>query len=300
MPRLKHNIHLLLLRAVAHLPYGALYVVSDIIYFFIYTLGVYRKDVVRTNLANAFPEKSASERRTIERRFYRHLCDCIVEDIKLLHVSARQLNERVEIRNAALFEELAADGGDIFALLGHYGNWEYVQTITWHYRQPEHSYIIYRPVKARSVDEIFLALRSRFPTEPLPQKDVYRTLLRDAAAGRQTVVAFIADQRPNSRSLNHWTTFLHQDTAYAVGAEQIAARINAHLIYLDMEKPRRGHYIITATRLTPSSDESEYPYTKAFLQRLEETIRRDPAYWLWTHKRWRRKRTEQPTTDKKQ
>ncbi len=292
MHRLKLNISLFFLHALACLPFGALYVLSDILYFFLHTSIGYRKHVVRENLHNSFPEKDESALRTLEKRFYHHLCDCFVEDIKLLHVSDDQLQERIELRNTNIIETLSDDGGSIFLFLGHYANWEWVQKITWHYSRPTLNYIIYRPVKNRVVDEIFLKIRSRFPTIPLPQKQVYRTLLSDYEQGRNCVIAFISDQRPNSVNLNHWTTFLNQDTAYAVGAEEIGERVKAHYVYLDVEKPRRGHYIITAKEIHPLDGEAEYPATKAFLRMMEATIRRDPAYWLWTHKRWRIKRNE--------
>ncbi len=292
MHRIKVNISLFFLRLIACLPFSALYCISDILYFFMYHIKGYRKQVVRENLRNSFPEKDEKERLTIEKRFYRHLCDVIVETIKLLHVDDKQLHERIELRQTSVIEKLATDGGSIFLLLGHYCNWEWVQKITWHYHHPTLNYIIYRPVKNTIVDEIFLSIRSRFPTIPIPQDQAIRTLLADYKQGKQCVIAFISDQRPNNKNLNHWTTFLNQDTPYAVGAEEIGKHVRAHLLYLDVEKPCRGHYIITVREIPSLADEDEYPLSRAFLQMMEATIRRDPAYWLWTHKRWRIKRKE--------
>ncbi len=296
MRRIKLNILLSFLHVLAYMPFSVLYVLSDIIYFVLYRVGGYRRKVVRDNLRNSFPEKSREELKDIERRFYHHLSDCIVEDIKLLHVSDQQLHERIEMRNTELIEQLSDDGGSIFLLLGHYANWEWVQKITWHYSRPTLNYIIYRPIKDPVIDEIFIRIRSRFPTIPLPQKQVVRTLLEDRRAGRQCVIAFISDQRPNSKNLNHWTTFLSQDTAYAVGAEEIGRRIGAHYLYLEVEKTHRGHYVVTVKEISPSTDTTDYPYTNGFMHMMEATIKNDPAYWLWTHKRWRIKREIQTNT----
>lgn len=32
--------------------------------------------------------------------------------------------------------------------------------------------------------------------------------------------------------------------------------------------------------------------TEMFADYLEQTIRREPAYWLWSHKRWKASKTE--------
>ena len=57
------------------LPFCVHYVLSDLIYLILYKMLGYRKKIVRKNLATSFPEKSETELRTIERRFYHCLCD---------------------------------------------------------------------------------------------------------------------------------------------------------------------------------------------------------------------------------
>lgn len=37
---------------------------------------------------------------------------------------------------------------------------------------------------------------------------------------------------------------------------------------------------------------AEGEITELFVRRLEQTIRRAPAYWFWSHKRWKLKREE--------
>lgn len=132
-----------------------------------------------------------------------------------------------------------------------------------------------------------LAIRSRFPTLPIPQNYAARQLLRMHSDGLQFIVGFIADQRPNSKNLYHWTMFLNQDTAYATGGEEIGRHICAHFVYLDIEKPCRGQYIFTFVPMTIEDNLTEaYPYTIKFLKMMEQTIRRKPEYWLWSHNRW--------------
>ena len=260
---------------------------SNIICFILQHVIHYRKQVIFGNLYRSFPEKEKAEIMQIANNFYLHLSDCIVESIKMLHISDKQLEEHITVKNSSKIEELAKDNNSIILFLGHYGNWEWVQEITRHYQNPAINVEIYRPVKNKVIDNIMLTIRSRFSTLPIPQKHAVRRLLDMHRNGTQFLVGFIADQRPNSKNLNHWTTFLNQDTAFAIGGEEIGNHIHANFIYLDIEKPERGHYVMTVKEMKPANcQEGEHSYTRLFLQLMENTIRREPAYWLWSHNRW--------------
>ena len=276
------------LKLLARLPFCILYGLSNGIAFLLEKVIRYRREVIVNNLRRSFPEKSEQEIRQIAKRYYRHMSDLIVESIKLLHISNRQLEEHICVKQADLIERLAAEGRSIIVFLGHYGNWEWVQEVTRHYNRPQLNAEVYRPVKDPVNNSIMEAIRSRFDTMLIPQKHVVRTLLRLNNEGKQFLVGFIADQRPNSKNLHHWTWFLNQDTAYATGGEEIGTHLNCHFVYLDVEKPSRGHYVMTFHEMKPSDEfkDQQHPYTLQFLRLMEQTIRREPAYWLWSHNRW--------------
>lgn len=275
------------LHAISLLPLDVLYVVSSCLYPIVYHLWRYRRKTVRRNIARSFPEKELREIILIEKGYYRHFCDCVVETVKMLHISDKELDRHVQVANGGLIEQYASDGRPIILYLGHYGNWEWVQAITRHYNCPAVSGEIYRPMHDKVMEKVMRRLRSRFPTLLIPQKQAFRTLLRMKREGKQCLVGFIADQRPNSKSLNHWTTFLHQDTAYSIGGEEIGNRINAHFFYLDVEKVRRGCYKMSFVPITPQRKDETHPYTLQYMRMMEATITRAPQYWLWSHKRWR-------------
>lgn len=278
-------------RLLASLPLPILYIFSDIIFFILYYVINYRQNVVEKNLGNCFPEMTRKEKGKTKKMFYRHLSDCIVETIKLLHISDNELRERVIVNNTALIERMAEDGRSIIMFLGHYGNWEWVQEICRHYDSPKLSGEIYRHAKNKVFNRLIITIRSRFGTMQIEQKKAVRTLLGLNREGKQFLVGFLSDQRPNSSNLHHWLNFLNQETAIAVGGEEIGKHIGAHYVYLDIEKPKRGHYILTFKELKPKNDiKDEYPVTTEFYRMFEHTIRRAPAYWLWSHDRWKFKR----------
>lgn len=275
------------LSGLAHLPLCLLYLISDLLYVCARYVFRYRRKVVRKNLRQAFPYKGADELRRIENGFYRHLCDCIVETVKLLHISDKELCSRVTVRGADKVDRQLDAGRPVILFLGHYGNWEWVPCITFHYSASALSGQIYRPLSSRVSDALMQKIRSRFHTVSIPQKRAVRQVLRLKQERGTFLMGFIADQRPNSANLKHWCTFLRQDTAFNPGGEDIGRRLGAAYLYLDVEKTGRGYYRLTFKELSPEPGEMEYPYTVQFLRRMETTIDRAPEFWLWSHDRWK-------------
>ena len=285
-----YKIVYLIFRSLSCLPFRVLYVISDLIYVILCYVLRYRREVVEKNIRNSFPMKSEREIRDIRKGFYRHLADCIVETVKLLDVSDAEMRKRVEVNNTELIERMAEDGKSIILYLGHYGNWEWVQEISCRYSRPKVSAEIYRHAKNKVFNQLISRIRSRYSTVQIIQKKAVRTLLGFNRTGTQCMVGFISDQRPNSTNLNHWLTFLNQDTPVAVGGEEIGRHIGAHYAYLDIEKKSRGHYCLTFKEIKPDADATDYPITASFFRMFEQTIQRNPSYWLWSHDRWKFKR----------
>ena len=83
----------------AFLPMPVLYALSDILYVLIYRVIRYRLRVVRRNMEASFPDKSEIELRRLEKAFYHHFADYIVETIKLAHISPEEVLRRAHIKN---------------------------------------------------------------------------------------------------------------------------------------------------------------------------------------------------------
>lgn len=291
---ISYRISVGILSALARLPLEVLYVFSDIAYFIIYYAVRYRRKTVRHNLELVFGPSGHSNIIRIEKKFYRHLCDCIAETVKLLHISDEEIDRRAVVTNGEYIDGIIRSGHSVVLLLGHYGNWEWVQAIIHHFKEPLVGGQIYRPLRNKMMDMVMLRIRSRFGLECIPQKNAVRRLLGIERGGQKFVIGFISDQRPTGKTLHHWTTFLGQDTPYVVGGETIGNHVDARFVYLDMEKTSRGHYRLTFCPVVPDpEDKGPDPYTREFMKMLEKTIRREPAYWLWSHRRWKRHR-EQP------
>ena len=111
------------------LPLRVLYLFSDILFFILSHFPSYRKDVVSENLKNSFPDKSQRELRDIEKKFYRHLGDIIIETLKMTHLSRNEMKKRFVVTNPEVLQRLKDEGRDIAAVCGHYNNWEWMSAL---------------------------------------------------------------------------------------------------------------------------------------------------------------------------
>lgn len=276
------------LHICAWLPFRLLYSLGQILYLIIYHLVGYRKKVVRTNLGLAFPDKPETERLQIERQFYRFFADYIVETIKLLHISDEEMHRRMQFDNTELINRLTRSGRSVVLLLGHYGNWEWVPSLT---QWCDTTFIgaqIYRPLKNKWFDRLFLHLRKRFGSIGIPKNETLRALLQFKRNGQTFVTGFMADQTPSPANIHHWTTFFDRQTAVLTGYETIARKLDCAVVYLDVEIISRGHYKATFRLIEEHPQSSpDFSISDSYIRALEQTIRRTPYAWLWTHKRWK-------------
>lgn len=266
---------------------------SDVLFFFIYYVVGYRKKVVKKNLATSFPLKTDKERLAIEKQFYHHFCDYFVETIKLFHISDREMASRMVFKNMELVNQYTKEGKSIIMYLGHYGNWEWVTSITLPLDKDVKAAQIYRPLKNKVFDDLFLNLRKRFHSVGISKNNTLRSIVKLKQESQKVIVGFMADQTPSPHNIHYWTNFLNQDTPAFTGVERIAQKLNYPVVYLDITKVARGKYIGEVKLISDNpKEEPEFAITEKYMREMEKSIFRNPAYWLWTHKRWKYKRKD--------
>ena len=268
------------------LPFRVLYVLSDFNYLLMYYVGRYRRKVVRENLEKSFPEKTEAERLQIERKFYRYLSDYMLEDLKLLHMSAEDLCQRMSYKNTEQYLELTEKYGGIIVMIPHYANYEWLIGMGSVMKPGDVPVQVYKPLKDKYLNELFKQIRSRFGGYNIPKHSTAREIIKLKREGKNMVVGLITDQWPSGD--RYWTTFLGQETAFLNGAERIAKMMNFPVFYCELTKTRRGYCEAEFKLMTEAPKETvEGEITDMFAYELEQTIRREPAYWLWSHKRWK-------------
>lgn len=273
---------------ISLLPFPLLYLLSDGVYWLLFRVIGYRRQVVLTNLRNSFPERTEAEIQVIADRFFRWFCDLTLETLKTLTISPEEVRKRVEFKSIDLLRQFAREGRSVILVLGHYGNWELAGARYSQEKDIPQLYVIYHPLANTHFDRLMYHMRTRHGTKLYAMREASKAMLRDQAL--LTATAFIADQTPSPERA-HWMTFLEQDTPVFLGTEALARKLGQPVIYISITRPRRGYYCM-AMELLVGNPSATAPgaITEAHTRRLEADIRNVPELWLWTHRRWKHKR----------
>lgn len=272
---------------IAVLPFGAIYRLSDFLYHLLWLSG-YRKAVVYKNLRNSFPDKSKQEIEAIAKSYFRYLCDLILETLKTLRMSDVESKERCMFHQAAWLDKFKAEGKSFIIVMGHYGNWEWAGP-SFTLNTGFQLVVIYRPLSNIYFEKMMCTMRTRFGTRITPVNLTLRDMV--ANRGSVTATAFIADQTATKKNA-YWTTFLNQDTAVFTGPEKLATKFNYPVVYMNMQRPKRGYYeVYPELLISDSKSTTENEISEVFMQRLEKEIIRNPSIWLWSHRRWKHEKS---------
>lgn len=275
------------------LPFCVLYVLSDIIYYILRYVVRYRRHVIRKNLSRSFPEKSKHELRRIEKGFYHYFSDYLVESVKLLTISERQMRKRMTFTGTELLNQTAADGQSIAVYLGHYGNWEWMSSLPYWVSDKIQCTQIYHPLEDIYFDQLFKRIRERHGAVGIKMNETLRRIAEYRKQKQVIIVGYLSDQVPMWTNMHHWLTFLNQDTPVLTGAERIIKASGHAAFYGDIRRLRRGYYNCEFKLITREPQQTgEWEITDSYFRELEKTIRREPQYWLWSHNRWKRTREE--------
>lgn len=283
-----------LLYVVSLFPLWLLYRLSDGLYLLLYYLIRYRRPLVRKNLTESFPEKSEAETVKIEKAFYAWFCDYIVESVKLYSIGKREMSRRMRFEGVEWVRQTVAKGQSVAVYLGHYCNWEWITSLPLAlYGDDIVCAQIYHVLENPAFDQLFLRLRNRFGAVSIPMAETIRRIFQFRNEGKKVVIGFIADQAPFWNNIHYWTDFLRHDTPVFTGTERIARKGDFAVYYLDVHREKRGYYVAEFKLLTEApASLPEYGVTELYIRALENTIRRQPQYWLWSHNRWKRTREE--------
>lgn len=281
-------------RVFAAMPYWfKYYVVENLIFVLLRYCLRYRMKVVKTNLRNSFPEKDERELAVIRRRFYRTLAEIFVDTINLAGLTPEKGRSLLTVKG--LEEQKERVGGrDWIAMTAHFGCWEYCSF--WGLYDPTQIVVaVYHPLRSRIVEAFYQRLRNGDYATTVAMKESLRFYLRNRAGGiggRNLVMGLIADQNPPRRPDSRWFRFLNQDTIFFDGGEKLALRCQLPVYFVKMERLRRGRYEMSFELIYDGKEEvAEYEITQRYVRKLERMICECPELWMWSHRRWKHKRT---------
>lgn len=274
-----------LLFPLSLLPLSVLYLFSSLFYVLFLTIFPYRRKVIRQNLKNSFPEKSEKELKKIECAFYKHFSDLLIEGVKNFSISEKELKSRYRVANPELMEELYKNGKSVLLVSGHYNNWEWL--ITAQNLLFTHQAVgIGMPLTSGFWDKKLNERRSRFGMKVIHSK-IVKSFFEENRDLVSTLV--LSDQSPGDSKKAYWMEFLNQPTAVLFGTEMLAHSYNHAVVFFHTNKVKRGYYEMELQLITDSPKPLEWgEITERHTKLLETEIIKQPAYWLWSHKRWKR------------
>jgi Kdo2-lipid IVA lauroyltransferase/acyltransferase len=267
------------------IPLRLMYFFADLLWVLVYYASNYRKAVVRGNLERSFPERSVAERRRIEKVFYRYLVDQLLETFRAFSMTSEEINRRVKVLNPELMNDLHTRGLNVVHLLGHHANWEwYAHALALNTRH--WLFFVYKKLNNEGLNQLMIEMREKFGAKSVPMKQIFKTI--ESSPERLHASFFGGDQSPMASNRFIWIPFMHQKTAVYLGAEDIAKKYNAAVVFGKMRRQKRGYYTIELALITDRPRETAFgEITRMHTRLLEELLEEQPEYWLWSHRRWK-------------
>jgi KDO2-lipid IV(A) lauroyltransferase len=270
---------------VGIIPFFILYVFSDIMRFILFRIAGYRKDVIIQNLENSAINDEKADLKKLISAIYKNLTDLIIEGIKGFSMTRNQIVKRHKIMNPELLKPFYDARRSVIAVTGHYGNWEWGSMSA--ALQLEHRIIgLYKPLTNPWVDRFMKWTRTRSGTTLASIYETSKTF--ETFKCKPCIYLMAADQSPSHARKAIWVNFLERETAFLYGPEKYATDYNLPVIYVDIQRVRRGYYEIELSVLTGNPRETKpTEITALFAERLDNSIRNKPENWLWSHRRWK-------------
>lgn len=271
---------------ISILPFRIFYLFSDFVFVLVYYVLGYRRKVVRENLAMALPHLSDAERKVIEKKFYHHMCDMFLEMIKTMSISPEEMSKRFAITNLDVIQEYEKTGKSAILVAAHYASYEWILTIN---RELSFRGIaVYKKLANPYFDKLVRKIRSKYNTELVETRQTIPLMAQNQRDGVLSLYGLASDQSPKLDRIFHSNTFMGIEVPVHTGAEMLAKKYDLSVIYMKVEKVKRGYYQGTFVPLCDHpKDYEDFQITEIYLRELEKQILEAPEYYLWTHKRWK-------------
>ena len=274
---------------ISRLNFTTIYLISDLLYYILYYIFSYRKKVVRKNLELAFPEKSKMERRRIERENFRNLTDIFLETFKSNNIKEKDLRERFRFKNPELLEKIYNNNQEVIVMCSHYCSWEWVFVIEKITKFKINA--IYKQLSNKYFDKWTKDRRSQYGANMITTKETYREISRLSKLKSLNFYGFASDQSPKKSKAVYWGNFLNNWVPIHTGAEIIAKKYNIAIVFMDVQKVKRGYYEASFSLITEKPNSfKKFELTDKYIELVEKQVRNKPEYYTWTHRRFKHRK----------
>ena len=294
MPDATHTLLAHLPLALGHFPASVLVVLQSFRWVLYPGLPYYRlpqKKRCGTILTLPFRTSQKPKKKTIEKRFYQHLCDMFLEILKSISITEKEMRKRFVFENLELVKNYENNNRSILFMMGHFASYEWLGTLQFYINNT--GYGIYKKIKSKPFDDLMHKTRARWNNKLLQNRLAPKIIARHQKENVTAVYGFVADQSPKESQIKHYSTFFNHQVPFFTGVERLAKTLHMPIVFLKVRKLKRGHYSASFEVLAKRpNDYEDFEITDAFAKALEDQIKEDPAHYLWTHKRFKHVKLE--------
>lgn len=215
----------------------------------------------------------------------------ILEAIKSMNININDMKARFKFTNIDLIKNYEKQNKSISLMCAHYGSWEWIfilQSYTTH-----KTYAIYKRLSNKYFDRLVRKIRARYNSYLITTKEAVSVLVENKKKGLLTINGFVSDQTPKKNKAYHWKEFMGIKVPVHTGAEMLSKKLDMPVVFFSVKRVKRGFYETTFETLSDSPKKiNDYEITDKFLKLVEKQIHEAPEFYLWTHKRWKHKKTD--------
>jgi KDO2-lipid IV(A) lauroyltransferase len=294
--RLEYALALCVVKTIGALPRPLARAVGIALGQAIYLLHGKLRRVGMRNLALAFPEKSASERRKIVRRVFTSLGRQFAEVCLFPRYTRENVSRTVTYDGYENFDRASQRGKGVLFLTGHVGGWELSAFAHSLYGHPLH--FVMRPLDNPHLDALVRRYRTMHGNTPILKDDPARELLRAMKAGATVGILIDTNMTPPE---GVFVDFFGIPACTASGLARIALRTDAAVVPgFTIWDPVLRKYRLRFDPAVPlvrtgDNDADIVTNTALFTKVIEDVVRRYPDQWLWVHRRWKTRPPGQPS-----
>ena len=265
-------------------PWCLLHINSKVWAFIICYILRYRRKVVDENLNRVGADGIDL------RKVYLNLTDLAFESAKLFTVKTSKIDSRLSYENIEILDDLYHQGINVILVGGHMANWE-MFSLSMPKKLKHKTVAIYKKFNNSVFDKAIVKSRSRGGMQIVEMNELGKFLDSGLNNG-PVLLSMIFDQSPRNPSKAYWTNFLGVETSVYSGIEKFAMRMDAAVVYAAIRRTGRGRYTMSFSLLENKINNLERGsiIEKCCIE-LENEIVACPESWLWTHRRWKHKRT---------
>ena len=269
------------------LPISLLYLISFPFYLILRFVLSYRKNIIDKNLSNSFENFDFKSIKKVRNQFYWHLVQLGIEMLKMISMSRKNVMRRYHCSNPEVVNKFFEEGKSVVLMSSHYNNWEWM-VLSLDMQFKHHGI----GVGAHNTNKVFEKLinraRTRYGTQVVFHDNVREVMAYHEDNSIPAAYMILADQNPSNPKRCYVANFLNQKTGFIRGSEGFARKYELPVLYYKVIKERLGHYRIDVEVICERPSElPDGAIMQRYTELLEDTIKSNPPYWLWSHRRWK-------------